>query len=447
MEELIVGRIGTRVPLPVDKVTPAMLRRIRRLVRAEPLPDGSGFELRRRSPLIGGRVRFGTTTLTIRTDVDSMLVLRMLLYGLNGDLSSVDGIVGSSSERADAADDLERLIALAFVATTEQSLQRSPKREYRRIVEERTALAGRPLWARAFGRPLSLAVPCEIHLLESNTLVQRLLLAASGMAVTLLSATRAASRARRILGLLETLATPHVATHRDVDEALRMLAGANQHFRVPLLLARALLFGEAPTDPLESGTDAFPGIVYDVPSIFERAVKRFLDRTLARYELQARYQRSNRATLFDAAGRRYKVSRPDIELYHRSRCVAVVDCKYKPRYISRKKLTSADIYQVLFYGETAPRRTRDQEVALAIIAPQMPGPVLPEAARTVIAERARGRSVIRVLPIDMVRLLDAARADDEVSYLRSNRELHDFFSTLRRTRVPTAIGHPFERSG
>ncbi len=279
------------------------------------------------------------------------------MYGLDADLRSVDEIVPTSLHRDEPVDDIERLVAAAFTAAAERSLQRAPKREYRRFVEERTTIAGRALWAKTFSRQLALAVPCELYMFSRPDARAAASAGARGHGCT-------ASREEHPRLTSTSYPCPlgdacDAACHHTPRVRQRT---SKPYWRKPSFpraspsRTRALARRNRPRSArIRRGALSWRDL--RCPGDFERTVMRFLDRTLIRFGLQARYQRSVHATLFDGSGRRYKVSRPDIQLFDRKRCVAILDCKYKPRYMSRSTVSSADVYQVLFYGEAARRET------------------------------------------------------------------------------------------
>ena len=111
---------------------------------------------------------------------------------------------------------------------------------------------------------------------------------------------------------------------------------------------------------------------FDFARLFERVVARLLQELGAANGLELRLNTRDRQALEYLDGRTYRAVEPDITVWRDGSPVAVVDAKFKPRYVGGvdgqvSKVTSADIYQLLFYQSRLHAQHPDGRVPLGII--------------------------------------------------------------------------------
>ncbi|MDP9225698.1 MAG: McrC family protein [Actinomycetota bacterium] len=164
-------------------------------------------------------------------------------------------------------------------------------------------------------------------------------------------ATRFAYRDRRIrqqldrnMHLFGGVSLVHLEAHAPRRVVLDRLT---ESYRLPLFLASLVIGSVTLEDRL--GEEPFASYLVDMPTLFEQFVKEMLRRELAGtgFRVVAQEKRA-----LDVEGRLSFI--PDITIWRGSRCLAVLDTKYKP-YVklstSAGKPVEGDVNQVLVYGQ------------------------------------------------------------------------------------------------
>lgn len=400
------GSRSLEVDLP-QGLYPEQLRALQRLVLLKETAIDGRYHISRRSPLRGGRVSVDDLTIIVRPDVDPLLAFRMLLFVLGANLDIAESFSAADVSGPEFDGDISRLTAVAFVRQVEDCLQRYASRSYTSRIEVGSTVRGRPLWTKLFQTPMTLAVPQEIRLLSTDTLLQRLLLASARVAAGALANSRFSFRALRIASVLEGLASEMVPTEQSFSRADQQLNTLTAQYRDALRLGRALCFGYSPNDPFLPGDAVLPDLVFDIPSLFESVVSKILEFSLRRYGLDVTLQKSDNTFVKDATGRAYLRVRPDIRVFDGEGCLSIIDCKFKPRY-SGERISAADLYQILFYGETV-RATSKSVPALVLIAPADKTFQLLPSGRRIIAGTGAAAREVSVLLVDLERVFENLR--------------------------------------
>lgn len=194
-----------------------------------------------------------------------------------------------------------------------------------------------------------------------------------------------------------------------------------------------------------AGNSSLPALLFSLPSIFERFMERLLMEIAAmRPGLAVHAQAPDRSALVDERGRTYREVRPDLELLVDETPTAVIDAKFKPQYVSGAgavKLSTADVYQLLFYQARMAQRANRLDVPAAIVAPQLDLEGLPdEWPRQAVWRQESGPAhSVRVVPLPLKPVLQlliqgsAMEALDVAPELRSFIEL-EWLGSGRRLR-------------
>lgn len=278
------------------------------------------------------------------------------------------------------------LMAWLFVQLTENALRTHVARTY--VVDEsrQTLIRGRPLWDRDFGHHPMEGVTCRHHRLETDNLLNALVVAGLEAATGLLAGTRLASRANNQLFIWRSLSAGTEPRPTDYEQALRQLNRLTEHYRALLVLSHAIFFGFSPRNLLTGTHAPFPALEFSLPVLFERFLMRLLRESEEQLGMAVRFRESDRKALVDGNGDTYREVEPDFVIMCRSAPVAVLDAKFKPRYLkaspgghlhSRNRVTTADIFQLFFYSSQLSRAfALPTPVSGAVIAPQLDWPSL-----------------------------------------------------------------------
>jgi hypothetical protein len=193
------------------------------------------------------------------------------------------------------------------------------------------------------------------------------------------------------------------------------------------------------------GSDRLQAIEFSLDSLFEMAVGRLLKHVANAYGLTAQVQRSDRDALVDDLGYTYRPIRPDYRLVREGQECAIVDAKFKPRYLEATpgqpippalRASNSDIYQLFYYQARSVSSGRaSAPPAGAMIVPALPSDrALPDIERRTILHRevAGGPAYeIRILAFPLSRVLEAlASGKSEREALADAPELLELLTRL-----------------
>lgn len=231
-------------------------------------------------------------------------------------------------------------IASGFSWQASRALQRGPIRGYRRRDERADALRGRIRFADQIARGAGLPIPLEITYSDytPDVLENRMLLTAASL---LLRLPRVSADARRRLR--------HVRAQLETVQMLRDWRGVrapattrlNEHYRPALALAELVLRSLSISQ--EAGKLESTTFVFDMNKVFEDFVTVAFTDSMRRYGGTVRPQVGEYSL---DVGARLRL-KPDIGWWDGSRCLAVLDAKYKA--IDDGLLRHGDAYQMLAY--------------------------------------------------------------------------------------------------
>lgn len=304
-----------------------------------------------------------------------------------------------------ADEDLFGAVASGFAFHAQRALSPAPIHGYVTVEEQAMALRGRLRFADQLSRWPGLPIPLELTYDDytADIAENRLL---RGAAELLLRLPRIPERARRRLlsvraSLEEVLPTPP-GPQVNAPPITRL----NARYAPALALAELILRRTSITT--HGGQIRSVSFVFDMNKVFEDFLSAALRVSLERRGGEVRLQ--DRRERLDVRGRIMLI--PDISWWRGSRCVAVVDAKYKR--LADSRFPNADAYQMLGYctalslqrgylvyakdtGELAQRHlVRNTNIELAvrnIDVEQEPGSLLASveqlASEIVAAESAR----------------------------------------------------------
>lgn len=148
--------------------------------------------------------------------------------------------------------------------------------------------------------------------------------------------------------------------------------------------------------------------------------------------------------LTDPEGVTYRSIRPDIELLVDGTPVAVIDAKFKPQYVASQgteKVSTADIYQLLFYQARAAQRSGGRVVHGAIAAAQIEADSPPDEWPREVVWRHEGTPEHRVsvIAIPLGALLEQLRFRPAIEALGSAPELRAFLEREWLARATSGV--------
>jgi len=310
-----------------------------------------------------GSLIIGDNVLVVRPPLRSDLFVTLVMLATDEDFSRdlKDEMPPADLVREGDSLAFLDLLAAMLVRSSERVIRRSIVRQYRSHTESLPALRGRIQMRENFGRHAANGLVCRHHVLESDVPLNRLILAGLVRASQVLSDDYWRSRAQTQLFAWQGLATHTTPSPRHFDTALQSLTRLTKHYRVPLLLAKALLYGSRAEDLL-GGEDLGYALEFDMAWLFERLVQRMTAELAESAGLFVRNQLIARRAISNAEGEEYRRAIPDVCLLREHSVVAVLDAKYKPRYLHakpgpakrrRKRVSNADIYQMYFTSRSS----------------------------------------------------------------------------------------------
>lgn len=321
-----------------------------------------GTTVRRNRRLIVGRTTIHGRTFVVPPPIDLGSFLALVLYALGGDASS--GLRdGDSYATRDvggrAPDDFLKALAVICVTEAENIVRRHVARGYRETTLKDRGPRGRPLWVPDFGRHPSEGITCRSHEMTSNVLCNRLVSAGLHAAEAILEGTRVAERASNQRFIWETLAEHTVVTREDFARQRRHVTRLTSHYDRALAVAEVLVLGTISTQVFSGDEAIVPHFEFSLPVLFEKALVRLLIEAVGSRNCEVRFKEGDRDALV-AGDRRttYRKVEPDITLWRDGVPIAVVDAKFKPRYMEANetgyvsadnRVSPDDIYQLFFY--------------------------------------------------------------------------------------------------
>lgn len=377
---------------------------------------GSGTLVKPAGPHKVGRARLGSTVVTVEPPLTLDAFGRLFLYANGRPITYQRSVVGEVGHVRNRSDFFAVALASSLITEAAAVLRTHVDQDYERRTERGQVIRGRPRWTNDMGRLSATGVTCTFFEKTTNTLQNRLVLAGVERARQLLRMEGVAAPSTEAQYFIwRSLAEPMHPRLEDFTAAHRSLTRMNEHYRVVLDLARLILFGFDPSNLFRNQGVEAPLISFNLSRLFHDFLHRLLTSALPGSEVRtdARKQRA----LVDGLGARYSSMAPDLVIWHQGVARAVLDAKFKPRYVEAapggkplSRVSSADSYQILYYQSSTLHRHGLDRLPSAIIAPVITGVAATRSERLVAVDAAhyskevrdeRGFSIIPV-PLDAV---------------------------------------------
>ncbi|WP_447586524.1 5-methylcytosine restriction system specificity protein McrC [Pseudoxanthomonas mexicana] len=396
--------------------------RLRRLLSWDYDAAAGCYRVKRRAAHKVGRVMLGQRVFAVLPDLSAADFTTFFLYALGVDISRFTHHQASPITAAlgDEHIDYDKLVATLLCVACEDLASGYLARGYERKSEKLSVLRGRVDWMRSIAAPKHLGLPCHYHEITSDNLLNRTVLAGLSAARQLDLPLALRQRLSKLEFAWSSVCRHQYIRQHDLESCEKSLNRLTESYRPVLALCRMLLFGYVPDDFFGGRNSTLQCLEFDLAAIFERFVYQIVKARLQGTGVDTMFQPSSGNELLDGFGALYQATRPDFLLRYRGQTVAVLDAKFKPRYVTlvkgesfstRNKLDQSDVYQMLFYAD---RVKSGGDTEAFVIAPRMDGfaSVPNEANRTVVWRSGlRGRIVLRVVDVDLIATIKAIRSE------------------------------------
>lgn len=397
----------------IGAVSPHEVEVARKLLKVSEKQDG--WELRRRSRRVG-LTRFGTNTVVVPPPMPMRTFLGLVYLMHEIPLEEVGAIDLDMDQHS--ADLFQAAIAAGLVRAVDTVARRHIDQSYETHRERLQLLRGKPLWRAELGRVRDGSIMCEFALKSTDSLLNRLLLGGLLEARKHFANSTAPASLRRHVATWRALATPlpNVERH-DFIAARRHLTRQTHAYGPALRLCEALLLGMGDPDERAEGQLALP--VFELWPMFEKLVVGLVDALAKATGHTTEVQPTYAQFLSDATGEEYGEFRPDVVIKAQNLPIAVLDAKYKPRYMRLNperarghRLSTADIYQLFFYADRLRQKSGLANPLKAYIAAPRydDGTEMPSKDQRTIRWKETDTELtveLCVLPIPVVPIVDA----------------------------------------
>ncbi|MBB5880703.1 5-methylcytosine-specific restriction endonuclease McrBC regulatory subunit McrC [Xanthomonas arboricola] len=403
-------------------LTDAECAQLQRLVEWEYKSENRCYWIRRKAPHKVGRIVCGRRVLSVVPDMGNDDFMTLFLYSLGVDVSRFAGRNSSSIDLSanDGDIDYSHLIAALMAAACENAAAGYVAKSYERKIDRLLTLRGRVDWLEFIRTPKHLGLACEFHEITTDSLINRVVLEGLKVALTLNAPNGVIQRLSKLEFTWQSLCTRKPITLQDINSCEKSLNRLTENYRPVLALCRMLLFDLTPSDFFAGGRGELQVFEFDLSGIFERFVRELLKSRFYLSLLEVRYQSEDGLDILDGAGSLYQKARPDFSIECDGNTIAVLDAKFKPRYVSlsdggkfksSNRLDSSDVYQMLFYID---RASSGRTVPGYVICPLMDTAAErpTEAQSTIVWKRGSiDEIVIRVVDVNLPDTLQAIRSN------------------------------------
>lgn len=430
MRTIIVGESAVACEsFDPEKFSSEEVLRLRRLVVWEYDYSKKTYLLSRRFPHKVGRVVVRNVVYSIVPDMPAQDFTTFFLYSLGVRLDKFITHHSSTVAAAygNAHPDFRTLAATLLILNAEEIAGSFLAKGYVTKKEQLYTVRGRIDWNQ-FSRPGKRAsVPCIFSEISLDNLLNRVVLAGlrSVQDVAVLPVFR--RRLNEQLFTWSSIASTKHVTLSDLQTAEKSLNRLTEKYGSIIGLCRMVMFGYGPDDFFNSGSSDFQCLEFDLAMIFERFVLRLIRQRFDGSLLVVESQVRERHGLRDGYGHTYHETRPDFLVKHNGVPIAVLDAKFKPRYVSqyeekfskKHKVSEADVYQLLFYAQRARQLAGGAKVQAFIVSPRIDkNSTLPDylARRINWVHDGKSEASIDVVDIDIPATVQAIRSQSELPY-------------------------------
>lgn len=406
-------------------LTDAERAQLRRLIDWKYSGADGCYWVKRKAPHKIGRVICGRRVLSVVPDMSTQDFTTLFLYSLGADVTRFVDRKSSSIALSteDKEFDYSHLLAALMATACEGILATYVAKSYERRTERLTTLRGRVDWLRSAGAPKHLGLSCEYHEITTQSLLNQVVLQGLGAALSLAAPPSITRRLSKLEFVWQSLGTRRHVTIQDINSCERSLNRLTEGYRTALALCRMLIFGVSPGDFFRGGRGELQTLEFDLSGIFERFAREVMKARLYSSPLYVRFQSEDGFQILDDSGALYQKARPDFSIEFQDHTLAVLDAKFKPRYVtlegqasftSKNRLSPSDVYQMLFYVDRARARGAVQGYVIC--------PLLDNTARrptkvesTIVWRRGESDEiVIQVVDVNIPETLHALRTRSDL---------------------------------
>lgn len=294
-----------------------------------------------------GVVQLGDLRVRIQPKVATRTLWALVQYGLG-----LDGTLRLPHTAFEAAPSVVDLVARMLLLQAQALRGGGMASGYVERREWRASPRGRPDLATLVRHmPLTrAALPCRHHPFTTDIVANQVVAAALDLARRRVGDRSLRSQLHRELQPWQHSCTPRRLDHRLLQQAHGQRTRLVAHYAPAHRLAALLLEGMGPSHDLASGGEVLPGMLWNMATLFERAVARLLTEHLpAPLRVDTQHGLGELYTVVSGhTGRRAPNPRPDLVAYRGSQVVAVLDTKY--RDLSATSLPRDILYQMSVYS-------------------------------------------------------------------------------------------------
>ncbi|HMV70289.1 MAG TPA: hypothetical protein PKA64_25840, partial [Myxococcota bacterium] len=294
-----------------------------------------------------GVVRLGPVQLRVRPKLPLPTLWSVVAYGLDLPLDLRRPPVDLAAE-GDLPDLLVELLLRAAEGLARAGLHRAYVRREGWLSSPRGRLD--PVALERAGPPTRAALPCGRFEFEADHLLNGVIAAGLTLATRLASTPALRSAAHREATAWRSVCTPVPLTATNLDAADRQRGRLAVHYAPVHRLVRLLAAGAGLSDDMRAGEVRVPGQMWDMASVFERFVARFLAEHVEDCVVDVQPPFRDLYTVAPGAhGHRAPRPRPDIVLRRGATPIAVFDTKYLDAWthgLSRTALYQLSVYAI-----------------------------------------------------------------------------------------------------
>lgn len=301
-----------------------------------------------------GVVRVGPMQIRVRPKMAMPSLWAAIAYGLG-----LDGIALHDPSEIAVGGDFADLLSLMLLREAERLWRLGIRRGYDERAEWLAAPRGRPdLVTLARSGPLTRAsLPCRHHAFTSDVIDNQVVLAGLGLAADAAVHLPLRGALQRVRQQWATACSSRPLSLQLLDQAERGRNRLNQRYAGVHRLVRLLYEGSGPDDAYDRGETRLPGFLWNMATLFERFVARFLTEHLPDHEVLA--QGTLHALYSVVCGRPGLAAprpRPDLVVRRRSdgAAIGVYDTKYRDLWgttLPREILYQMSVY-AMGWGES-----------------------------------------------------------------------------------------------